>query len=159
MPTETTLDISELEDAYEDLSREEAREAAGRWFSVSQERLLEGGDAHGYDVSSVAQAASPPQWDGSEGGFVFKYFHPAARYFEDGTDPHEVTPSQADALAFEWPEMRGEPFGDTGQTWDEVFADSWPTVFLPRTEVSGIEALDYFKMGRQAALRFLEGRG
>lgn len=144
------IDTSELKAEYENLSREQAREAAGRWFSSSQEELLAGGDDHGYDVFSVAQAASPPEWDASEDGFVFSYFHPAALFFEDGTEPHEITPSAADALVFEWPDAPPEI--------REMFADTFPTVFLPKVNVEGIEAIDYFEKGRQEALRWLEGQ-
>lgn len=154
MPVE--IDIRELEHGLEAESKEVAREAANRWHSAYVEYLLSFGDKYGYDVYPVAQAALPPQWDASEGAYVFKNPHRAAGFFENGTAPHEITPSQADALAFEWPGMRGEPFGDTGKTWDEVFEDSWPTVFLQKVEVKGIKRTDAMKRAERDVIRWME---
>lgn len=145
MPVE--LDTSELEAEFVALSRDEAREAAGRWFSTSQEVLYGGGDEHGYDVASVAQAARPPQWDESEGGYVFQYPHEASQYFEDGTVPHEVEGNPV--LVFEWE--------NAPQEVQDMFDETFPTVFLPKVNVDGIEALDYFKEGERAARNYLEG--
>lgn len=150
------IDTSELEHDLEALSKDLAREAANRWHARYTEYLLAAGDEHDYDVFPLVQATLPPEWDPSEGAYKLSNPHRAAGYFEDGTAPHEVTPSQADVLAFPWPEMEGEPFGDTGKTWDEVFEDSWPTVFLPKVEVEGIERTDAFKRGRRDAERWLE---
>lgn len=144
------IDTTELEAEFEAMSRDVAEEAAGRWFSGSQEALYRGGNEHDYDVAPVAQAASPPQWDDTKGGFVFEYFHTAAEYFEFGTAPHEITPSQADVLAFEWPDAPPEI--------QEMFEDTFPTVFFPKVEVEGIEAIHYVERGRQQAVAWLEGQ-
>lgn len=154
MPVE--IDTSELEHELDALSKDLAREAANQWHSAYIEYLLAAGDEHDYDVYPLTQATLPPEWDPSEGAYRFFNPHPAAWFFEDGTAPEEITPSEADALAFEWPEMKGEPFGDTGKTWDEVFEDSWPTVFLPRVEPEGIERSDAFEDGQRDAERWLE---
>lgn len=144
------IDTSDLQEGLEAMSREEAREAAGRWFSTSQEVLYEKGDEHDYDVASVAQAALPPQWDSSRDGYVFEYLHHATRFFNDGTAPHEVEAQQADFLAFEWEDAPPEI--------QEMFEETFPTVFFKSVEVDGIPALRFFEAGQQEAERYLEGQ-
>lgn len=145
-----------LEEALTAQSEEVAKEAANRWFSEANELLLEAGDDHEYDVFPVVQSAQPPQWDSTEQAFVMHWPHTAARFFEHGTTKHEVEAQQADMLAFEWPEMANEQFGDTGQTFKEVFSDTWPTVFFESTEPDGIPRIGYLRRGRQHAARWLQ---
>lgn len=152
MPVEIRSDDLALE--FEALARDEAKQAANRWFSTSQEALFAAGDEHDYEVQDVDRAAMPPQWDSGAGGFVMHWPHIASQWFNAGTAPHEV--SGDPVLAFEWEEMKGEEFGDTGKTFDEVYSDTWPVVFLPEVEVSGIEALRYYERGEEAALRYYE---
>lgn len=137
-------------EAFEDIADEEAKEAAGRWFSASQERLYSEGGDEDYQISSVAQTATPPQRDKTTGGWRFTYPHPAAEYFEWGTEPHVVEADEADVLAFEWPDAPAEV--------REMFEDTFPTVFFPRVEVDGVERLDFVGGTRQKAERYLEGR-
>jgi len=141
-----------MDEAFSDLSKEVAKEAANRWFSAANERLVEFGDRLDYDVSSVSQSGVPPQWDEQEGAWLFGFTHVAAVYFEFGTAPHEIEGDPI--LAFEWEEMRGEEFADTGKTFEEVF-DEFPTVFLPATQVSGIERIGYVAHGQREAARWL----
>jgi len=145
-----TTDTGALVAAFEDIADEEAREAAGRWFSASQDRLYSEGDDEEYEVFSVAQTATPPQKDSDPGGYEFTYPHPAAWFFEVGTEPHTVEADEAETLAFEWP--------DAPPAVREMFADTFPTVFFPRVEVDGVTRLDYVGGTRGAAERFLEGR-
>lgn len=152
------IDDDAFDEALQAQSKEVAGEAARRWFSRSNEVLLSAGDDLDYEVFPVNQAAQPPQWDEGEGAFVFSWPHVAAPYFEYGTTAHEVEANEADVLAFEWPEMANEQYGDTGMTFKEVFSDTWPTVFFPETSVSGIPAIRYNQRGRQAAKRWLKQR-
>lgn len=145
------VDASGMTGLLRDESREHARRTAGIWFTASQDALFAGGDEHGYDVENVAQAASEPRWDETEGGYAFHYFHRAARFFNDGTAPHDI---EGDPwLAFEWEEMHGEEYGDTGRTFDEVFSDTFPLVFFRQVHVEGITALNFFEKGRREAER------
>lgn len=142
------FDTSELRVGVEALSKEVAREAANRWHSGYIEKLLAAGDEHDYDVFPLAQATLPPEWDEGNGGYRFGNPHEAANCFEDGTAPHEITPSQADVLAFEWPDAPPEI--------REMFEDSWPTVFFPKVEVEGIERTDAFKNSQRDAVRWVD---
>ena len=144
------FDLSDLRDGLWELSREEAREAAGRWFSRSQEVLYSEGDSHDYDVYPVAQAARPPQWDESRGGYVFTYPHEASLFFEVGTEPHEIEAVHAEMLAFEWEDAPGEVRA--------MFEETFPTVFFKSVDHPGTPALNYVERGREAAARYLEGR-
>lgn len=141
------VDARGLEAAFEGLAHDEAMDMANRWFSAATEHLYEGGDELDYDVQNVAQSGVPPQDEGDE--IVFKFIHPASRFFNDGTDDHPVVGN--DTLAFEWPEVANEEFGDTGKTFKEVYADTWPTVFMPAVNVSGIEAIKFMEKGRARA--------
>lgn len=144
------IDASTLSVEFDNIADEEAQEAASRWFSASQDRLYSEGDDADYEVFSVAQTATPPQKDRSTGGYRFTYPHPAAWFFEVGTEPHTVEADEAETLAFEWPDAPPEV--------QEMFADTFPTVFFPRVEVDGIDRLDYVGDSRIEAERYLEGR-
>lgn len=140
--------------------RRGGKEAANRAFSTSQEELFAAGDERGWDVFPVAQSASPPQWTGDAWEFV--YTHRATMIFEKGSEdsaPYTIVPKNAEVLAFEWPEMAGQPFGDTGQTWDEVFEDSWPVVFLPKVSHPGLPAIGFVAKGFEDARAFLRSTG
>jgi len=132
------IDISALEEEFEDLSREQAMEAANRAFSSSQETLTKGGDSEGYEVFPVVQSGTPPQWDDVEGVARFEYSHPAAYFFEVGTQTHEIV-AEDGMLAFEWPDAPPEV--------RDMFESTFPTVFFKSVEVDGIERLDYVKQG------------
>lgn len=142
--------VADITAGFEAMSRAEAEEASNRWFSASQEELYDAGDDADYQVFSVAQTGQPPQFDPALGGYVFAYPHPAAWFFEVGTEPHTVEADEADTLAFEWP--------DAPPDVREMFADTFPTVFFPRVEVDGIDRLDYVGGTVGAAERYLEGR-
>lgn len=145
------VEADNLDVVMEDVSQEAVMEAANRWFSKSNDHLLRGGDEHDYDVFPVVQAAQPPQWDGEAA--VMAWPHRASIFFEHGTTRHEVEGDPI--LAFEWEEMRGEEFGDTGQTFEEVF-DTFPTVFLPSVTVEGIPRIGFAAEGRREAARWLQ---
>jgi len=145
------IDTGELEASLDDLSREQAKEVANRWFSASQEILYEAGDDLEYDVKKVAQRAFPPKWDETEGAFVFAYEHPAARYLNDGTAPHEIEAKQAEFLAFEWEDAPAEV--------RDMFEATFPTVFFKKVEHPGTPAIRFLERGRQrAASQFRGGR-
>jgi|GEM_PF-2252089 len=149
----TEIESDELVLGLEEVSEEAALELTNRWFSYSQEELYEQGDEHGYDVASVAQAAVPPEWDDQEGAGTFAYMHEAAQYFEFGAKEHEIEAVNAEYLAFDWPEMAGEPFGNTGLTFDEVFESSWPTVFFKSITHPGMPALRFLRGTREDVAR------
>lgn len=144
------IDTDELQVAFEELGRDQIMEAANRAFSSSQEVLYEEGDDEDYNVYPVAQSGQPPEWDESRGGAVFTYHHPASYFFEVGTQTHPVVAQDAEVLAFEWE--------DAPPKVQEMFEDSFPTVFLPKTNVSGITALRYVRGGLDEAARWLEGQ-
>lgn len=151
-----SIDADAFDEALQAQSKEAAKEAAGRWFSRANDVLLSAGDDLEYEVFPVVQSAQPPTWDEGEGAFVMRWPHVAAPYFEHGTTAHEVEANEAEVLAFEWPEMANEQYGDTGMTFKEVFSDTWPTVFFPKTEPSGIARIGYNQRGKQAAERWLK---
>lgn len=147
------IESDDLELAIDEISQSAAMEAANRWFSRSNDVLLSAGDEHEYDVFPVVQAGRPPQWE--DDAAVMSWPHRASVFFEHGTTAHEVEGDPI--LAFEWEEMRGEEFGDTGKTFEEVF-DEFPTVFLPKVDVKGIPKLAFGQKGRQAAANWLRQR-
>jgi len=132
------IDTSELNEALGELTKDEARDIANRWFSRSQEILFQGGDEAGYEVQNVAQSGVPPQFDGEV--WRFGYRHIAAPFFEFGTDAHTITPTNAEFLRFEWP--------DAPQEIRERFSETFPVVFFREVEVEGIESLRYVRDSR-----------
>lgn len=148
-------DSGALDDAIEGVSEDAAREAANRWFSQANENLMAAGDQLDYEVFPVVQSARPPQWDSGEDAWVMQWPHTAAKYMEHGSTEHEVSASSAEYLAFEWPEMANEEFGNTGETFKEVFSDTWPTVFFKSVTVSGIPRIGFVYSARDDAKRWL----
>lgn len=146
------VEIDNLDLALGGVSEDAAMEAARRWFSRSNEVLTQAGDDLEYETFPVVQSAQPPQWDDNEGAAVMSWPHRASVFFEKGTTAHEVEGDPL--LVFEWEAMRGEEFGDTGKTFEEVF-DDFPTVFLPRVNVEGIERIAFAQKGRQQAANWL----
>jgi len=132
------IDTSELNEALGELTKEQARDIANRWFSRSQEMLQTNGDEAGYDYSPILQSGQPPRWTGE--AWQFGYSHIAASYFEFGTDAHTITPTNADYLRFEWP--------DAPQEIRERFSETFPVVFFKEVEVEGIESLRYVRDSR-----------
>lgn len=143
------IDASGLTDAVGGLSKRAARDVANRWFSRSQEILQEEGDAAGYNHSSVLQSGQPPQFDGES--WRFGYGHTASVFFEFGTEPHTITPNQADMLVFEWEDAPAEV--------REMFSDTFPTVFFREVEVDGIDELRYVRDGRAQTVREVRNEG
>ena len=144
----TEIDASELNDALGELTKEQARDIANRWFSRSQEMLFQGGDEAGYEIQSVAQSGAPPQWDGD--AWRFGYTHIASEYFEFGTDAHTITPTNAEYLRFEWE--------DAPQEIRERFSETFPVVFFKEVDVEGIDALRFVRDSRDE-IRGQIGRG
>lgn len=136
-------DGERLDAQFQAIARDVTRDNANEWHSKAIETLYQRADEEEFDVASVAQSSLPPEWDEAEGAWTFVFPHIAAPFLEFGTDEHPIEAKDAEVLAFEWPEMEGEPFGDTGKTWDEVYADTWPTVFLPEVEHPGTPALRF----------------
>jgi hypothetical protein len=145
-----------FEEVLEAHSKELAMEAANRWFSASNEALLQAGDQLDYDVFPIAQAAITPQWTPRTQAAEMAWPHEASRYLEHGTTEHE-TKASSGMLAFQWPKMRGEEFADTGKTFEEVF-DTFPTVFFPEVTVSGLPRIGYVEHGRRKAARWLQSQ-
>jgi hypothetical protein len=143
------VDTSEPEAGFEEMSREQAMEGANRAFSASQEHLYDGGDEQDYTVFPIAQSGTPPQWDDRVGGAVFEYFHEAAYFLEVGTQTHEVV-AEGDVLAFPWPEAPPDV--------RDMFEETFPTVFFPKTEPSGIDAIRFVDRGLDDAAAWWEGR-
>jgi len=133
------IDDDELEAFFEDASKDVAREGANRWFSKSQEILLEEGDSREWDVFPVVQSGVPPFWDSDAEGFRFGYTHIAAPFFEYGTAPHEIRATNADYLAFP---------GENGET-----------VFRKSVQHPGTPALRYMEKSKQRMMREMENSG
>ena len=142
---EISGDIDEIEDQLSVAAKGGTEEFIREWHSKADELFLKRGDAEDYDVFQMVQGSVPPYYDDKEGAWAFHYPHFAAIIMELGSDPHKIEADEADFLAFEWPEMEGEEFGNTGKTFDEVFEDTWPTVFFKEIWHPGTEALRFLQ--------------
>lgn len=124
-------------------AREATEDFARRWHSQADQLLVRRGDEHEYEVQKIMQGSIWGGWNEAEEAWTFHYTHLAAPFFEFGTDPHPIRAKNAEFLAFPWPEMEGEEFGNTGMTFEEVFSDSWPTVFFKEVMHPGTEPLRF----------------
>lgn len=131
-----SIDASGLSEAFEDLARDEAQEAAGRAFTASQEVLQEVGDGREWDLFSIMQSGFPPEWDPALEGFVFGYTHLASRYMNDGTAPHEI---------------EGDP-------WLYFENEEGDLIRVHEADHPGTPAVRYLEQGMAEAERWLEGR-
>lgn len=152
------VDVGSLADDWEGRHREVTSEAMRRWYAWAQETLSNRGDALGYEWYPLMQAmgASPPRWSERENRWEFGVPHVAAPFFEYGAEPHEIRARRAEFLAFPWPEMEGEEFGNTGMTFDEVFADTWPVVFFKSVQHPGMEETRFLRDSRDRARDWLQ---
>lgn len=152
------IDTAALEDGWEGNLRDFTQEAMRRWYAWSQDVLQRRGDALGYEWYPIMQNMVPPYWNESEGRWEFAARHYATVFFEYGAEPHEIRARRADWLAFPWPEMEGEEFGDTGMTFDEVFADTWPVVFFKKIDHPGMEETRFLRDGRDKTRGWMGGQ-
>lgn len=153
------LDFRELEDAFDGVSKEQAEQAMRRWYSWSQDELRQAGDRLGYEWSPVMMNMEPPFWNERTQRYEFLSQHFATVFFEYGAEPHEIRARRAEFLAFPWPEMENEEFGNTGKTFGEVFADTWPIVFFKETSHPGMEETRFLRKGRDRARDWLASQG
>lgn len=162
-----SIDTSGLDAALDEAEKELGKEAMNRWFSTSQEWLMEAaGNRSGLDATRdsrgaltgrqendlhrIAQSAMPPQWDDAEGAWTFTYTHLASVWMEYGTEPHEIKAAEGEMLAFEWPDAPPEV--------QEMF-DNWEEdhmVYFKKVDHPGTPAIGYVRAGRRAAREFLE---
>lgn len=139
------IDTADLEGGLRELSREQARELAGRAFTASSDTLVDAGDDKEWDTYPVVQSGVPPEWDSARDAFVFSFRHAAAVFFEVGTEPHEIEAVNSEFLAFDWP--------DAPDGVREQFEDSFPTVFFRSVQHPGTPALRYVERGLNEAAR------
>lgn len=136
--------------------RELTREFARMWYSESQDILLSLGDEHGYEVYPVVRSSIGPRWSEQDDAWVFEFPHVASKYFEFGTDEHEIRADDG-FLKFPWP--------DAPKEVQEQFEDMWtdPNHWLERPEVlfksvthPGTPALRFLRDSREKIARKMQ---
>jgi len=153
---EVDIDTSELSRALDDseVQKELTGELIRDWHTFSQETLLARGedyDAYGgksdmAKVFPVARSATVPSWNGSSWSFGFE--HPAAVYFEYGTEPHTITANDG-FLKFPWPDAPEEVKDRFRTQWEDPshFLQE-PEVLFKSIEHPGTPALRYLRDSR-----------
>lgn len=124
-----------FEDAAREALLEEAEskmpELVARMQDIAEDNWRSYASANDYDIEHIwRDVESEIDRAGDEITATVEW--PFSAQFEHGVDPHVIEASDAEMLAFEWSEMAGVEFGETGRTFDEVFADTWPVVFFPK---------------------------
>lgn len=125
-------------------SKEAGRDLANKWFEESQRILADA--AAETNLDPIMKSGQPPAWDRGREAWIFGYSHAASIYPEFGTEPHTITPTNADVLAFEWPEAPADI--------REMFEETFPTVFFREVEHPGTEEIRYVRGGRERARRW-----
>jgi hypothetical protein len=144
--TMTTLDSSfedDLQEALLDDVHAKASGIEGMMMLIAETNWRSYAESNGYDIDHVWRDAESEVEREADAVRISAEW-PFSAQFEHGVDPHTIEATNADVLAFPWPEMKGVEFGNTGQTFDEVFAETWPVVFFPEvdwgSETGGIPA-------------------
>lgn len=123
---------------------EQTRALGERLKAIAEDNWRAYMAANGYDLEHVVRDAEVLDVEAGDRRSSVRVEWPFSALFEFGVDPHVIEASGASVLAFEWPEMEGEEFGNTGRNFEEVFAETWPTVFFPAvnwgSESGGIPA-------------------
>lgn len=136
----------------EEFKREVTREWAGRWHSRMQDLLLQRGEELGYEVHTVVQAISPPEWRETEMGpaWVISQNHVVSEIFEYGSEPHPITPTNADFLLFPWPNAPEEVKEEWRPTWEDPqhFLEE-PFVLYPEVDHPGTEEIRHTRDSRE----------
>lgn len=133
----TTLEAgfeSKAREALLDEAEEEAPAIGDRMLEIAEEKWRSYAEANDYDIDHIWRDAEGPDIARDDREVRIRVRWPKSAQFEFGVDPHVIEASNADVLAFPWPEMEGVEFGNTGKTFDEVFADTWPIVFFPEVD-------------------------
>ena len=130
----TTLEMSfedDLEQALLDDAHRKASGIEGMMMLMAETNWRRYANENGYDIDHIwKDAESSIQREAD--AITISAEWPFSAQFEHGVEPHTIEATNADFLAFPWPEMRGEEFGNTGKNFEEVFADTWPVVFFPK---------------------------
>ena len=116
--------------------------------NVSHGILRSFGNRHGYNVDPVIESLAEPQIHRSSNRVEahWGWDHTAAPFFNTGTtftNPIQGNP----ILAFEWPDAPPEVRED--------FADTFPTVFFPQTEPTGLPGSGFVEAGLHWLMREL----
>jgi len=132
-----------LQDSLLDDVERKASGIEGMMMLIAETNWRRYANKHGYDINHIWKDAESDTRR-TNNAIEISGEWPFSAQFEHGVEPHTIEAKNADMLAFPWPEMRGEEFGNTGKNFEEVFADTWPVVFFPKvnwgSETGGIPA-------------------
>lgn len=109
---------------------------AFEFLTEANAQLNEYGQRNDYATENVADSGHVADTQRTQASVSarLEWDHPAAGLMETGTSRHPV---EGDPLAFEWP--------DAPADIRRAFADTFPTVFFNRVEVSGLPAARYVR--------------
>lgn len=109
---------------------------AFEFLTDANERLNDYGRRNDYATENVADSGHVAETQRTRSGVSarLEWDHPAAGLMETGTSRHPV---EGEPLAFEWP--------DAPADIRRAFADTFPTVFFNKVEVSGLPAARYVR--------------
>lgn len=117
-------------------------------------KLQEEASRHGYNWEPLFNSVevSDPYWSaenrvGGELTVDVEWTHPAAEYWNFGTEPHVI---EGDPLAFRW--------DSPPNAIAEAFSGDPPLVFLQEVEVDGLPAMRFVEEAERTAKRFVENQ-
>jgi len=164
MRVEVTIDdknvnTSSLSDELKHRQKDLLEDVINYWYNDSQEKLLlrandragrQGTEESG--LHRIAASAVEPYWDEESRSWNFGYNHVGAIHNEFGAEPHEISASKSDVLAFEWPDAPKKVKEQFSHTEGDL-------VFFQSIDHPGIPAVSWVRDGRDSLRNKLNSGG
>lgn len=80
------------------MSKQAAKAKAQEWREKAIRELRQAGSRLDYNVGPIIESFTEVRWSNSEEKWYYEVRHSAAGFMNFGTDPHLITPDQANAL-------------------------------------------------------------
>lgn len=138
---------------------ENVKEFAEVWKNAANRELQREAQKRGYEYPPILKSVeiSDPYespagpWGGQQTTVDLEWEHPAASFWNYGTEPHTIEAKDAHFLAFEW--------DNAPMAIRSAFSGDPPLVFQKEAEVDGIDAMHFIERGRKVALRWAKNTG
>jgi len=119
--------------------------AASEWIRAANKTIRRRGKSRGWNWKPLTKSWKVEANETGRGyEAIVRNTHPAASYWNDGTEEHVIEANEADALKIPWPDA---PPGV--ETTDDGY------IFRKRVEVGGLDPMFFQTSGSSASKKFL----